>query len=173
MNDRFVSGIVGAPFGINGFVKIKPLSGETDHFFKLKEVILRLNGLEKTMEIEECSSPASSVLLMRFKGYNNPEEVKSLNGAELLINRNDAAPLQPGEYYIEDLKGLKVIAIVDGADKKVIGRIISIIEGGGGELAEILLEKGEKKLVPFRKEFFPEINPEKGHVILENLWILE
>jgi ribosomal 30S subunit maturation factor RimM len=47
------------------------------------------------------------------------------------------------------------------------------VEGGGGELAEIKLSLGESRLVPFRQEFFGAISPEKGYVVLKNLWILE
>ena len=174
-----MAGIIGAPFGLHGFVKVKPLSGEIEHLLRLKEAVLRLDGREKILAIEESSAAAPAVLV-RFAGYNSPEDAKALSGAELLVGRKDAAPLKPGEYYIEDLKGL---AVVDGdvgntagenaADRQIIGRIAAIIEGGGGDLAEIQLNDGKKRLVPLRKQFFPDIDPQNGHVILKNLWILE
>jgi 16S rRNA processing protein RimM len=51
--------------------------------------------------------------------------------------------------------------------------ITAIVEGGGGDLAELRLADGRVRLVPFRKEFFVDINPEKGRVTLKNLWVLE
>jgi 16S rRNA processing protein RimM len=172
MTEKFIIGLVGAPFGVYGFVKVRPCSGEIDHLLKLQSVIICQNGKERLFTIEE-SNPAPPGVLMRFSGINSPEAAKSLNGAQLLAGREQAAPLGEGEFYIEDLKGLPVIS---AADEK-IGNITDIIEGGGGELAEIQLTNGEKRLVPFRKEFFTEISPqggaEKGRVILQNLWILE
>jgi 16S rRNA processing protein RimM len=106
---------------------------------------------------------------MRFAGINSPEAAKALNGAQLLACREQAAPLDDGEFYIEDLKGLQVITEAG----ETIGCITDIIDGGGGELAEIKLTDGEKRLIPFRKEFFKEICPKKGKVVLQNLWILE
>ena len=159
MTERFVAGIVGAPFGIKGFVKVKPLSGEIEHLLNLRSVTLRRDGKERLLGIEE-STTAGSTLVMRFAGCDDPETAKELQGAELLVDRENAAPLQPGEYYVEDLKGLAVVGGTD--DGEILGHIAGIIEGGGGDLAEITLKNGKARLVPFRKEFFPEIDLEKG-----------
>jgi 16S rRNA processing protein RimM len=171
MTEKFVIGLVGAPFGLEGFVKVRPLSGETGHFKNLQYVTIRQDGREKTATIEEISlteKPDGAAVLMRFKGYENPEKAKALCGAELIVDRKQASPLAPGEFYIEDLKGVNVYS----PDGKIIGRLKNIIEGAG-ELAEIALENGETRLVPFLKEFFSEINPEINRIELRNLWVLE
>jgi 16S rRNA processing protein RimM len=168
VTEKFIIGLAGAPFGVKGFIKIHPLSGEIEHLLKLKSVIVSKDGRERTLQIEE-SAPALPAVIMRFTGIDSPEAAKALNGAQLIAGREQAAPLSKGEFYIEDLKGLLVTA----GNGETIGSITDIIEGGGGELAEIKLSNGEKRLVPFRKEFFPEISPEKGRVVLQNLWILE
>jgi len=165
MIERFVVGIIGSPFGVNGFVKIHSCSGEIDHLLRLQSVTVSKDGKERVLQIEE-SSP--SPLAMRFAGINTPEAAKVLTGAQLLANREQAAPLANGEYYIEDLKELTVIT--EGGE--TIGTITDIIEGGNGELAEIKLSGGEKKLIPFRKEFFDDIYPENGRIVLKSVWIL-
>jgi 16S rRNA processing protein RimM len=172
MTEKFVIGLVGAPFGLKGYVKVRPLSGEIDHLLKLRSLIVRQQDREEERKIEE-SVPALPALLIKFSGIDNPEDAKTLRGAELLTGREHASPLGPGEYYIEDLKGLAVIAGEEPAKGEILGNIIGILEGGGGNLAEIRLSGGEIKLVPFRREFFPEIDPEKGRVALVNRWILE
>jgi 16S rRNA processing protein RimM len=175
LTEKFIVGLAGAPFGIKGFVKVRPLSGEIDHLLKLQSVIVSKDGKESLLQIEEVTV-APPAVLMRFKGIDSPEAAKAFSGAQLIVDREQAAPLNEGEFYIEDLKGLEVVAVNNlttcGANEK-IGHLLDIIEGGGGELAEIELTNGEKRLVPFRKEFFVEICPEKGRVVLDNLWILE
>jgi len=188
MTDKFIIGIIGAPFGVKGFVKVRPLSGETAHLLKLQSVTISKDGKEQTLYIEESSS-AGPAVHFRFKGIDSPETAKTLTGAQLIVGRDEAAPLAPGEYYIEDLKGLPVYTDSKGIDKNpsrqdsktprcqeehiVLGYITDIIEGGGGELVEIELTDGSKKLVPFRKDFFPEISLSNGKVVLTNLWILD
>jgi len=168
MTEKFIIGLVGSPFGVNGFLKVHSCSGEIDHLLNLESVIVSKNGKEQLLKIEEIT-PVLPAVHMRFKGIDSPEKAKELTGAQLLAGRDKAAPLNDGEFYIEDLKGLPVTA----ENGETIGQITDIIEGGGGELAEIKLLSGEKKLVPFRKEFFPVIDPENSRIVLQNLWILE
>lgn len=172
--EKFIAGIVGAPFGLEGFVKVKPLSGEIEHLLKLKSATLRKEGKDRVLAVEE-SAPSAPVVVMRFAGFNSPEDAKSLTGAELIVSREEAASLKPGEFYVEDLKGLAVLAPSDEGDEnpQVLGNIHAIIEGGGGDLAEITLTDGKRKLVPFRKEFFSGIDIDNRRVTLDNLWILE
>jgi 16S rRNA processing protein RimM len=176
---RFTSGIIGAPFGLEGFVKVKPLSGEIEHLLKLKLATLRQNGKDRELAIEE-STLNPPVVVMRFAGFHSPEAARTLAGAELIVSREEAAALKPGEFYVEDLKGLAVLANQPAADDagagenpQKLGHINAIIEGGGGDLAEITLNDGKRKLVPFRKEFFSGIDLENGRITLNNLWILE
>jgi len=163
MTEKFIIGQVGSPHGIKGFVKVHSCSGETEHLLKIKTITLRKDGKERTLGIEESIAKPPSVL-MRFEGIDSPEIAKTFSGAQLIADRNHAAPLNEGEFYIEDLKGLPVYSDND----EIIGHVTDIIEGGGGELAEVkLLSDGKKILWPFRKEFFEEISPEKGRLTLK------
>jgi 16S rRNA processing protein RimM len=172
VTDRFVAGLIGAPFGLKGFVKVKPLSGEIDHLLKLQSAVLRQKGTEKPVKIEECA-PALSQVVMKFAGIGSPEAAKALSGAELLVRREEASPLGPGEFYVEDLKGLAVAAAGSGENDEILGYVTGIVEGGGGDLVEIRLSTGEFKFVPLRKEFFVPVKPETGRLILLERWILE
>ncbi|MCL1812795.1 MAG: ribosome maturation factor RimM [Treponema sp.] len=165
MTERFVTAILGAPFGLAGRVKVKSLSGEDNHLLKLQKVTLRKGELEKEYAIEEVFG---SPLSVKLKGIDSPEAARELKGAEILIPREGSAPLKEDEFYIEDLRGLEVVS-----QGKTAGTISDLFEGGGGFLAELVLVNGEKKLVPFRNEFFGKIDLKAGTVELLNTWILE
>ncbi|MCL1928547.1 MAG: ribosome maturation factor RimM [Treponema sp.] len=165
MTERFVVALLGSPFGLTGRVKIESLSGEKNHLLELQKVTLRKEGLEKEYIVEEVFA---FPLSFKLKGINTPEAAKTLRSAEILFSRDHAAPLNEGEFYIEDLRGLDVIA-----ESNIVGIISDVIEGGGGFLAEVLLGSGEKKLVPFRNEFFGKIDLVAGTAELVNVWILE
>ena len=165
LTKRFVAAIVGSPFGLTGRVKIEPLSGEKGHLLTLTKAVLRKGELEKEYPIEEVFS---APLSLKLKGIDSPEAAKALKGSEILVSREQAAPLKKSEFYIEDLRGMDIIA-----GGKTVGVISGVFEGGGGFLAEVLVESGEKKLVPFRDEFFGTIDLEAGQAELLNTWILE
>jgi 16S rRNA processing protein RimM len=169
MTETFVAALIGSPFGVKGWVKIRSLSGETEHILSLKTISLRTAGkiCEYTVESSSASPPA-----FKLAGIDSPEAAKTLKGAEILVPRDGAAPLEDGEFYIEDLRGLEVFCAVSAEKTETVGTISDIIEGGGAFLAEILLATGEKKLVPFRNEFFGPVNPASGRVELLAPWIL-
>lgn len=148
-----------------GRLKIKSVSGEKTHLLGLKKATLRLGHVEKEYTIEDIFTAPLSI---KFAGIDNIDAAKTLKGAEILVPREQAAPLNEGEFYIEDLRGLKVIA-----KDETIGIISDVIEGGGGFLVELLLASGEKRLVPFRNEFFGFVDPASGQTELLTPWILE
>jgi 16S rRNA processing protein RimM len=168
---KFVAGIVGPPFGLKGFVKIRSLSGEWDYLSRLEEVSLRREGRERIYQIE-AKIPSASSLAFKFKGIDTPEAVKTLTGAELLVDRADAAPLREGEFYVEDLRGMEVTA-ERPEGPLVLGHIADVIEGGGGDLVEVRLVSGKLRFVPFRKEFFGTIDCQGRRAELLAEWILE
>jgi 16S rRNA processing protein RimM len=168
LTEQFVVALVGAPFGVKGFVKTKSLSGETEHLEQLETVVLRWEDHENLFYIEKTFRAGSSVAI-KFRGIDTPEAAKTLSGAEMVTGRGHAASLSKDEYYVEDLRGIPVLD-QHGA---VLGEIRDVFEGGGGQLIEIKLPGGELRLVPFRKEFFGEIDTEKRRAVLLEQWILE
>jgi 16S rRNA processing protein RimM len=161
-------GLLGAPFGLEGYIKVRSLSGENGHIARLRQVMLRQESKERFFEVEGFDEKGDT-LLIKLKGIDTPEAAKPLGGAEIVTGRENAAPLGPDEYYIGDLQGLAVTA----EDGEVLGQVTDILEGGGGELVEMRLPTGKLALAPFRKEFFGDVSPEKGRVVLLCRWILE
>ncbi|MBN2659101.1 MAG: 16S rRNA processing protein RimM [Spirochaetales bacterium] len=152
--------------GVKGFVKVVSFSGETDHYFDLKKVTLKSDRSEQDYEIEEVKSLGDSVIL-KFEGIDTPEKARTLAGYEILVSRENAAPLEEGEFYHADLVQCSLQITGD-----VIGRVKSIIEGGGGELFEVELNSGETVLIPFRDEFIGEISIDSKLIELKEKWIL-
>jgi len=173
MLDRFVAAVIGAPHGIHGHVKVKSLSGETEHLEGLRSVILRKDGVERQLKVLDVASRGPS-LVMRFEGYDSPEAARALAGWELLVPRESAAPLEEDEWYIEDLRGLAVIC-----QGERLGTVSDVVEGGGAQLVEVSLggssieKAGEKRFVPFRKEFVGKVDLDGGTLELLVPWILE
>ncbi|MFQ3546985.1 MAG: ribosome maturation factor RimM [Termitinemataceae bacterium] len=170
MTERFVTGIIGQPFGLKGHVKIEVPSGDSSHLECLEVVSVRLGNVEKQLVIEETRyGPAS--FLIKFRGFDTPEAAKTLRGGEILVDRDQAAPLEEDEYYIEDLKGLPVV--LGHSKGQQVGTVTDIVEGGGGQLMEVRLPTGELRLIPFRNEFIGDIDIHEGWVLLKEAWILD
>ncbi len=177
--DLIATGRVCKPFGLDGFVKVESFSGEFEHFLELEKVFLKFS--EKTpkklilkgrhddwFEVEEIKLRSMDAL-MKFKGIGNPEDAKTLKGAEMFVPRDKASPLEDGDFYVKDLCNCVLVH-----KDSEIGKITSVTEGGGAYLLEISeAATGKTHLVPFNKEFIGEINLEQKTVELMHLWIIE
>ena len=164
--DMIAIGKIRTSHGVHGFLKVVSFSGEVEHFYNLKSVLLKSGKMEKNLDIEEIKPMGDSVII-KFNGIDSPEKAKSLSGLEIWVPRENAAALSENEYYHADL--LLCDMYFDG---EVVGHVKSIFEGGGGELFEVVLKSNETVLVPFRDEFIGEISIEKKLIELKNKWIL-
>jgi len=171
MKTRFVAGLLGAPHGLAGFIKLRPLSGEGEHFLRLQTVTLRREGWEggeKKLPVEEVRQ-SGRFWLVKFRGVESPEAARALAGSEVLVSREEAAPLGAGEFYVEDLRGLAVC----GPGGEALGTVRDVVDAGGGSLIEVGLTSGAARFVPFRKEFVGEVDVEAGRLELLAPWVLE
>ena len=189
-NDRLsgnllVTGIVCSSHGVDGFVKIVSVSGETAHFRCFDTVFLKMRKTEdvlKSYTIEVIQGSGRYVLI-KFRGVDTPEQAKLLAGAELLVPRDMACPLGKGEFYISDL--CQCSLVYKGA---LVGCITGVLEGGSDDLLEVVLTEdscsgstGEIRkragtktcLVPFRKEFVGKVDIAARTVELMHRWVLD
>jgi 16S rRNA processing protein RimM len=141
-------------------------SGETIHFTRLRELVLSDGKQKKSFSVERVRATGGH-LLLKLEGLDAPEESRAFAGWEILVDRNDAAPLRANEYYHGDLCGCD--AVKDG---KRLGRILSVCEGGGGDMLEIQVPSGRCFFVPFREEFVGRVNVERGDVEIVADWLL-
>ncbi len=159
-------GKVRTSHGVKGYLKIFSYSGEIEHFFKLKNIVLKHNNTEKSFVIEDIQPHGNSIIL-KLNGVDTPEKGKSLSNWEIWVPRENAASLAENEYYHADLCLCELYF-----QDEVIGRIKSVLEGGGGELFEVELTSGETVLIPFRSEFIGRISINDKLIELKNEWIL-
>ncbi|MFA5852779.1 MAG: ribosome maturation factor RimM [Spirochaetales bacterium] len=162
---------LGAPRGLNGFLKLHSYSGEYDHLKKLKVALVapaKTPNEAKTMRIKavEVGDWGMSVA---FEGYESPEKARALTGLELFAPREGASQLRANEWYIHDLVGLKLM--VSGI---AVGEIVGVLDGGADPLLEIHVNaSGSQVLVPFRSEFIGAVDCGAGTMELLAEWLLE
>ena len=170
-----ITGKVRGSFGLEGFLKVESASGEYEHFLKLKEIRLRLprthaeeSAGEVPYQVEKCTVRTTDALL-KLRGVDSPEAAKKLHGAEVLVPRDMACPLEKGEFYINDL--CNSVLVYKG---NTVGTITDVVEGGGGFLLELSeAATGRAVYIPFRSEFIGKINVHAKQVELMHRWILE
>ncbi len=161
--DRFQVGVIASTHGLSGEVNVFPTTEDPDRFKKLKKVRLHTQkGEELDLDIVSARF-FKKFVIVRFKQFDNINEVEKFRGCELTIDRKDAIRLQPGEYYCADLIGL---AITDEEGRE-LGTLTEILQTGANDVYEMTLKDSEEKVyIPAIKDCIKDIDIENGKIII-------
>ncbi|MBR2037280.1 MAG: 16S rRNA processing protein RimM [Lachnospiraceae bacterium] len=157
METKLQVGVISSTHGVRGEVKVFPTTDDVKRFKRLKEVILNTGKEEITLEIEGVKFFKQFVIL-KFKGYDNINDIEKYKGKSLLVTRANAVRLRRDEYFIADLQGLTV---VDEEDK-VLGTLRDVMETGANDVYIIDMSDGREVLVPAIKECILHVDIEAG-----------
>lgn len=94
--------------------------------------------------------------LLTLAGCRSREEADRLRGKLVLIPMRDAIPLQPGEYYLFQLVGMRVR---DG--ERTIGVVKEVLQTGANDVYVVRSEAHGDVLLPAHQETIQSIDFEK------------
>ncbi|MGX1743054.1 ribosome maturation factor RimM [Bosea sp. NPDC055353] len=151
MNDLILLGVVGAPHGVRGEVRIKTFTGDPLGIAGYGPLS---DGKGRSFEITDIR-PAKEVVVARLKGVTTREAAEALNGTELFVARDKlSAGEDEDEFLHADLIGCSVV----GPDGTVLGSVTVVENYGAGDLLDIETPDGRSVLMPFTKAFVPRID---------------
>ncbi len=163
MTDRFQVGVIASTHGLQGEVNVFPTTEDPSRFKKLKQVVLHTQRGEELLLDVQSARFFKKFVIVKFKQFNNINEVEKFRGCELTIDRKDAIKLSPGEYYCADLIGL---AIVD-EDGNELGTLTEILQTGANDVYEMTRnESGDKIYIPAIKDCVKEIDIEGRKIVI-------
>ena len=147
MEDLLRVGVITSTHGIAGEVKVFPTTDDANRFKKLKKCILKTE--RESMELDICSVKFfKNMVILKFKQFTNINEVEKFRNGELYVTRENAMPLEEGEYYICDLIGLNVV----DEDGNNIGVISDVLQTAANDVYEVEAPNGKKHLIPAIKQ---------------------
>lgn len=160
---RVCVGIVGAPHGVRGEVRVKPFTAEPEALaaygpLETKDGSRSLKVLRLRLQ--------KDMLVVAFEGVNDRDAAAALTRTELYVPRDRLPePDDADEFYLADLIGLAA----HGPDGAPLGRIVAVPNFGSDDLLEIAPGAGGATVyVPFRKSFVPEVDLAAGRVGLSD-----
>ncbi len=147
MEDLLRVGVISSTHGVRGEVKVFPTTDDARRFKKLKTVILDIRPEPVLLNIENVKFFKNMVIL-KFKEFNNINEVEKYKGRDLLIRRDQAVKLGPDENFIIDLVGLSVVTD-EGED---FGTLKDVMKTGANDVYVIEGRDGKEYLFPAIKQ---------------------
>ena len=161
MQKRLEIGQIINTFGIKGEVKVFPLTDDIKRFDDLETVYVKTKKESQLYNIESIKYHKNFVLI-KFKGINTVEQAEKLRNSYLEVDREQAIPLNEGEYFIADLIGLEVYS----DEGKLIGKVDDIYNTGANDIYVVKDDLGKQTLLPGIKDVIKNVDLEKGQIIV-------
>ena len=143
MEKYFRVGVIANTHGIRGEVKVYPTTDDINRFKKLKKCILDTGKEYIDLNVESVKFFKNMVIL-KFKEYNNINDVECYKGKDILVSRDNAVKLEKGEYYIADILGAKVI-LEDGSE---FGVLEDVMQTGANDVYVVKTLDNKEVLLP-------------------------
>lgn len=147
MEELFRVGVISNTHGIRGEVKVYPTTDNVRRFDDLKEVILD-TGKEQLILHVTSVKYFKNMVILKFKEFDNINDIIPYKGMDLLVARENAIPLEEGEYYIADIIGSKVITDED----KILGTLTDVLQTGANDVYVVKTKDGKEVLLPSIEE---------------------
>mgnify|MGYP000293340522 CR=1 FL=1 len=156
MEDLLKVGVITTTHGIRGEVKVYPTT-DADRFLDLEYVLLDTGREKRKLEIENVKY-FKNLVILKFRGIDNINDIEMYKKRELWIPREEAQELGEDEYYIADLQGLKVV-LEDGTE---FGTLRDVMETGANDVYIINSKEHGEVLLPAIKECILNVDLESN-----------
>lgn len=154
-----VGEIVGV-FGVQGALKVRPLTDFPDRFQRTETVYL--GEKRQPRQVISATTQGRNIVL-RLVGIDTPEDGTRLRGVRIYIPDAELTPLSGGQYYVHDVIGLRVLRD-DGAP---LGTVADVISNGANDLYVVRDDQtGTETLLPAVKQFVKAVDVAGGKLIV-------
>lgn len=160
VSDRVLLGVVAAPHGVRGLVRIKSY---TEDPMAVASYGLLSDELGKKKYRVEALSAARGAVLARIEGVADRTAAEALRGLRLYVERSALPVTGEREWYEADLVGLSAV----GKDGRDWGKVMAFHDFGAGPVMEVSGGSMGGLMLPFTDEAVPEIDVEGGKIVID------
>ena len=164
MEDLFQVGAVTGTHGLRGEVKVFPTTDDPSRYESLKEVIVDTGKEQQTLNIKYVKF-FKQMVIVKFEGLNDINEVEKYKGARLYVTRENALELHEDEYYFADLAGLRV----ETEEGEALGTVKDILQTGANDVYVVGRENKQDLLLPAIKDCVKQVDLEGGRMVVHLL----
>ncbi len=139
-------GRVAAPYGVKGWLKVLPLTAQTETLLAHQEWWVRRRGSETWQpHALESGRRHGATLLAQIAGPADREAAALLTGADIGVPRAALPATAANEFYWADLVGLSVV----NRQEVVLGKVEAVQDFGAHPVLRVAAPDGTTRLIPF------------------------
>jgi 16S rRNA processing protein RimM len=159
---RVCMGVVGAPHGVRGAVRIKSFTDEPDAIARYGTLEDESGERQFTVRVVGAAK-GEGMVIAQLSGIADRDCAVALRGLRLYAPRAALPATAEDEFYYADLVGLTA-ALEDGAK---LGTVIAVHDFGAGDMIEIGRDAAAPVLVPFTRAAVPIVDIAGGRVVID------
>ena len=148
-------GVISSTHGVRGEVKVFPTTDDVKRFKKLKQVILDTGKEHMPLEVEGVKF-FKQFAILKFKGIDNINDIEKYKGKDLLITRDQAVPLEPGQFFLCDVIDSRVVE----ENGNPVGILKEVLTTAANDVFVVTMDDGKEVLLPVIDECVKDIDLE-------------
>ncbi|AEE96257.1 ribosome maturation factor RimM [Mahella australiensis] len=161
MQEYLIIGRILKPHGVSGEMKIQPLTDDIRRFDDLKCAYIKDKDDMFPHRVERVKY-GNDVVYIKLEGIDDMNAARELVNKHLWVDRQHAAPLPEGSYYVGDIIGCRVYT-VDGV---YLGEVKEVLPTGSNDVYDVV--DGQKQvLIPAIKDVIKTIDIEGERIVIE------
>ena len=157
MNNHLRIGKIVRAHGVQGAVKVIPLTDDPHRFLALKEGYIEEQGKLRPIRITGAKLLNDGAQIS-IEGVTTRNDAELLRNAYLAVDRTHAVRLPEGRYFIADLIGCETF----DTEGKAYGKITEVMQGPANDV--YVIEDG-KLMVPVLKRLLHQVDVENSRIV--------
>ena len=158
MNDFFRIGIITNTHALKGELKVLPTTDDPSRFDDMPNITVKCSETSSTSTVYDIEyvRHQKGMIVLKLAGIDDINEAEKLKGCQIIVSREDALPLEEGEYYRSDLIGMKVIT----DEGENLGLLEQIYDSGANDVYSVTPSEGKPILIPAIKQCILNVDTE-------------
>jgi 16S rRNA processing protein RimM len=154
-----ILGVIGAPHGVKGEVRVKSATADPASIGDYGPLFLADGRKLKVKSVR----PGGEVVIVKFEGINDRNAAEALKFQTLGVERSKLPPVDDDDdFYYADLVGLRC----ETADGNLIGVVTAVHNFGAGDLLDIRVEGKPTLSLGFTKLNVPVVDIAGGRLVI-------
>lgn len=125
------------PQGVQGEVKVYPMTDDPERYKRLKKVLLTDGNNAECFQVQNVRVDPKGLVYLILQGITTREAAEKYRGWHVIIDRSQVAPLKDRWYYFE-LEGLEVYE-----DDVFLGVLTKVLATGSNDVYVVEKDKRE------------------------------
>ncbi|HEY3850162.1 MAG TPA: ribosome maturation factor RimM [Steroidobacteraceae bacterium] len=153
-------GVVGAPFGVRGWVKVRSYTDPPERLLDHRRFQLKLGGAFRTYVVE-ADGRSGGQLTVKLEGIEDRDAAQALRGAVIGVPRSELPTREDRDYYRADLIGCEVVNLA-GVRLGAVAHFIEI------PAHALMVVRGEREYwVPAVPQHLKRVDLEARQVVVD------